>query len=272
MVVPVAGADDPPVIGRLGRSGDEGYSRQPTEPVKPKPPATANGVSAGLPSGAVTYGSMVVLTASKPEATVYYTTDGSDPRKSATRKHAHVSPIKVLGALQLRTCAVYHPTADSTVVSAVSIYRYTSTCRILDADEAIRSTTSSYSIAANVYVATDHLRLRRRRQRIARASTASGSVVYHTDHDITSFRSSATSSPASTSRYNCYYASKGTAVHGSDRQLLSGRHPGGQLAAYVDEALSLPANTLYLKSSCAAPPSPGRRNCPRADQLRHRVC
>ena len=207
-------------------------------------------MSAGLPSGAVTYGDMVVLTASKPEATVYYTTDGSDPRKSATRKH-YVSPIKVLGALQLRTCAVYHPTADSTVVSAVSIYRYTLT-GAGGPTGGLSDPLSDYKQLfnrANVYVATDHPSyFGDDAKRIARASTASGSVVYHTDYDITSFQTSSYFFTGIDKQKNRYYASKdGKAYTEVTANSYPVGNPAGNWLQYVDEALSLPAKTRYLK-------------------------
>ncbi|MGF7034820.1 hypothetical protein J2T17_005789 [Paenibacillus mucilaginosus] len=76
-------------------------------------------VQASLPGGLVPYGSKVVLRSETPGVTIYYTTDGSDPRSSRTRRH-YGGPIDVLDYMELRTCAVLTGTA----ASRVSLYRY----------------------------------------------------------------------------------------------------------------------------------------------------
>lgn len=77
------------------------------------------GVSASLPGGLVPYGSKVVLRSDTEGAAIYYTTDGSDPRSSPSRRH-YGGPIDVLDYMELRTCAVLTGTA----ASRVSTYRY----------------------------------------------------------------------------------------------------------------------------------------------------
>ncbi|MGO4373409.1 chitobiase/beta-hexosaminidase C-terminal domain-containing protein, partial [Paenibacillus sp. MCAF20] len=81
------------------------------------------GVTANLPSGSVPYGTMVMLERAAAGDTVYYTTDGSDPRTSLTRK-LYASPIIVVNELQLKITAVKKSASGKKAASRVSDYHY----------------------------------------------------------------------------------------------------------------------------------------------------
>ena len=220
-------------------------------PVMP-PAVPAGDVTSGLPSGSVPYGSMAILSASKPGATIYYTTDGSDPRTSSTRK-PYTSPIPVLGGLQLKTCAVYHPSSEKTEVSGVSVYEYEvgsvsppgPSVGLYDPLESFKLMTSR----TNMYIATDHpAYFGNDAKRMARTSTAPGSIVYHMEYDIVSVLF-----------YNYFFtgielekSKMFASADGKTYQEIPVKtypvgYPSGDWQQYAYEASSLPAGMRYLK-------------------------
>ncbi|MBB6672268.1 S-layer homology domain-containing protein [Cohnella nanjingensis] len=220
-------------------------------PTTPAPTIPANGVRAGLASGSVPYGSMVILSASKPGATIYYTTDGSDPRTSPTRKH-YISPIKVLSKLQLKTSAVYHPAAGKTEVSDVSTYRYETigtppapSVGLYDSFEDFKQV----SDRTNVYIATDHpAYFADDTNRLARTSTESGSVIYQTDYDITSLLIYSYFFTGIDLEKNRLFASAdGKEYKEVPVSFYPVGYPTGNWQQYANEASSLPPHTRFLK-------------------------
>ena len=212
----------------------------------------ADGVTSGLPSGSVPYGSMAILSAAKPGATIYYTTDGSDPRTSSTRK-PYTSPIPVLGGLQLKTCAVYHPVSGKTEVSGVSVYEYEDgavsppgpSVGLYDPLESFKLMTNR----VNMYIASDNpAHFGSDAKRISRTSTAPGSIVYHTKYDI-----------ASVLFYNYFFtgielikSKMFASADGKTYQEIPVKtypvgNPSGDWQQYAYEASSLPAGMRYLK-------------------------
>ncbi|HTG70044.1 MAG TPA: S-layer homology domain-containing protein [Candidatus Udaeobacter sp.] len=216
------------------------------------PAVPADGVTSGLPSGSVPYGSMAILSAAQPGATIYYTTDGSDPRTSSTRK-PYTSPIPVLGGLQLKTCAVYHPVSGKTEVSGVSVYEYEDgavsppgpSVGLYDPLESFKLMTNR----VNMYIASDNpAHFGSDAKRISRTSTAPGSIVYHTKYDI-----------ASVLFYNYFFtgielikSKMFASADGKTYQEIPVKtypvgNPSGDWQQYAYEASSLPAGMRYLK-------------------------
>ena len=220
-------------------------------PVMP-PAVPADDVTSGLPSGSVPYGSMAILSAAKPGATIYYTTDGSDPRISSTRK-PYTSPIPILGGLQLKTCAVYHPSSGKTEVSGVSVYEYEvgsvtppgPSVGLYDPLESFKLMTSR----ANMYIATDHpAYFGSDAKRMARTSTAPGSIVYHLKYDIVSvlfYNYFFTGIDLEKSKM--FASADGKTYQEIPVNTYPAGYPSGDWQQYAYEASSLPAGMRYLK-------------------------
>ena len=67
------------------------------------------------PAGAVVSGSTVAISTATPNATIYYTTDGTDPGTSSTRYSA---PIEITAAVTIKAIAMASGFANSAVASA----------------------------------------------------------------------------------------------------------------------------------------------------------
>ncbi|MGG1515629.1 S-layer homology domain-containing protein [Paenibacillus oryzisoli] len=76
-------------------------------------------VKADLPSGFVTDGTTVSLSTYTNPATIYYTTDDSDPKTSLTRQ-VYVQPIPIHGKVTIKTYAV----SDQMGEAPITVYSY----------------------------------------------------------------------------------------------------------------------------------------------------
>ncbi|WP_317890826.1 chitobiase/beta-hexosaminidase C-terminal domain-containing protein [Paenibacillus arenilitoris] len=208
------------------------------------------GVTANLPSGSVPYGSMVMLRRETDGDTVYYTTDGSDPRTSLTRK-LYSSPIIVLNELSLRTTAVSHSPAGRSAASRVSAYRYIPEGSLdravglydpLDDYKQLDSRSSVYVAKETPYYFGNDS------SRMARTTVMPGHIVYHTDYDMTSFMvNSYFFAGNAIEKHRIYASDNGTDYTELSVDAYAVGHPVSNWQKYTYEATSLPAGTRYLK-------------------------
>jgi hypothetical protein len=207
-------------------------------------------IDSSVPSGTVPYGRMIMLNRGDKGDTVYYTTDGSDPRLSVTRKH-YSSPIPVVTSLLLKTTAVNHSGTGRSAASRVSTYRYVPRASSVPPVGMIDPLDNFKRIAgrSNLYITKDHPDyFNNDNTRLTRATTAPGSLIYHTDYDITSFMI-----------YSSFYVSvpieKQRLLVSSDgkqfQEITAQAEPVGypihNWQQYSYEASSLPKNTRFLK-------------------------
>ncbi|MFN0224367.1 MULTISPECIES: CBM96 family carbohydrate-binding protein [Paenibacillus] len=80
-------------------------------------------VRSSLPAGLVPEGSYAALSTATPGATIYYTTDGSDPSASPTRRK-YESPLPVADYLSIKAAAEVTGPDGLPVPGSVSTYRY----------------------------------------------------------------------------------------------------------------------------------------------------
>ncbi|AFC33186.1 hypothetical protein PM3016_6563 [Paenibacillus mucilaginosus 3016] len=80
-------------------------------------------VRSSLPAGIVEEGSFAALSSATPGASIYYTTDGSDPLTSGTRRK-YESPVPVADYLLLKAAAEMTAPDGATVTGNVSTFRY----------------------------------------------------------------------------------------------------------------------------------------------------
>ncbi|MBD2869152.1 S-layer homology domain-containing protein [Paenibacillus arenilitoris] len=213
---------------------------------------STDGVTSSLPPGSVPYGSMAILRAAQPGATVYYTTDGSDPRTSSTRK-PYTAPIPILKGLQLKTYAVYHPAPGKTEASRVSVYEYE--------DMAVSPPGPSAGLydplenfermktRANMYIAADHpAAFGGDAKRLARTSTAPGSILYHTKYDIASVLFySYFFTGVELEKSKVFASADGKTYKEIQVKVYAAGNPSGDWQQYAYEASSVPAGMRYLK-------------------------
>ncbi|WP_051251460.1 chitobiase/beta-hexosaminidase C-terminal domain-containing protein [Paenibacillus harenae] len=208
------------------------------------------GVSSNLPSGSVPYGSMVMLERVTAGDTVYYTTDGSDPRTSLRRK-LYTSPIIVLNELELKVTAVSR-SADRSAASRVSSYHYVPE-GTLDKAVGLNDPLDNFELIdskSSIYIASDHpYYFSNDSNRMARTTVNPGNIIYHTDYDISSF-----------TFYSYFFTGIAIEKHrifvsenGKDyTEIISAKayavgHPVSNWQKYAYEHSSLPAGTRYLK-------------------------
>ncbi|CAM4140072.1 chitobiase/beta-hexosaminidase C-terminal domain-containing protein [Paenibacillus alkaliterrae] len=209
-----------------------------------------SGVNANLPSGFVPYGSMVMLERADAGDTVYYTTDGSDPRTSLTRK-LYSSPIKVVNELVLKITAVNHSASGKAAASRVSTYRYVTKGSLdaavgfddpLDNFKQIASRSSIYIERSTPYYFGNDS------NRMARISTKPGNIIYHTDYDISSFMVySYFFTGNAIEKHRFFISENGKDYTEISAEAYSVGHPVANWQKYAYEASSLPADTRYLK-------------------------
>ncbi|WP_338113137.1 chitobiase/beta-hexosaminidase C-terminal domain-containing protein [Paenibacillus artemisiicola] len=207
-------------------------------------------VGASVPSGKVYYGRMVMLNRSEAGETVYYTTDGSDPRSSKTRKH-YFSPIPVLGSMTLKTTAVKHSGSGQSAAGQVSTYRYDVTtpaaapAGLIDELEGFKQSAGR----SNLYIAkNDPSYFDNDAGRIARTGAGQGYIVYRTEYDITSFTvygSFFTGVPLEDQRF--YASPDGKAYTEVRAEDAAAGYPQSNWQPYAYEAAALPKGTRYLK-------------------------
>ncbi|MBM7563601.1 chitobiase/beta-hexosaminidase C-terminal domain-containing protein [Paenibacillus sacheonensis] len=207
-------------------------------------------VDASVPSGTVPYGRMIMLNRAEAGETVYYTTDGSDPRSSKTRKH-YFSPIPVLGNLTLKTTAVNHSGTGKSAAGIVSTYRYTPVATDA-APVGMIDNLDNFQLAAgrsNVYVAkNDPGYFDNDGGRIARTATGPGYIVYRTDYDIRSFTvygSFYTGVPVEDQRF--FASADGKQYTEISAEAETAGYSQSNWQPYAFEASALPARTRYLK-------------------------
>ncbi|MDG0791457.1 chitobiase/beta-hexosaminidase C-terminal domain-containing protein [Cohnella ginsengisoli] len=117
----------------------------------------AAGIEASKPSGAVLYGSMILLTPKKEGEAVYYTTDGSDPRTSKTRK-LYGSPIPIADDTVLKTTSANPASGPAKATDGISTYSYTP-YPLAAPPKGIDDKLDDFgltAVRANVYTATDN--------------------------------------------------------------------------------------------------------------------
>jgi hypothetical protein len=208
-------------------------------------------VGSGLPSGVVPYGSMVVLSTATAGAAVYYTTDGSDPRTSLTRKH-YTSPIRVLNNLLIKTCAVNHSDSGKAVASEVSTYRYATkvspATSSVGLNDPLENFTQVFS-RSNIFIASNHpAYFGLDAKRMARTSTEPGTIVYHTNYDISSIMIYSYFFNGIAFEKNRLFASE----NGKDYTEIPAKvypvgSPAGNWQQYAYEVSSLPPHKRFLK-------------------------
>ncbi|MFC4810039.1 chitobiase/beta-hexosaminidase C-terminal domain-containing protein [Paenibacillus sp. GCM10023250] len=207
-------------------------------------------VGASVPSGKVSYGRMIMLNRSEAGETVYYTTDGSDPRSSKTRKH-YFSPIPVLGSMTLKTTAVKHSGTGKSAAGQVSTYQYEVTVPDEEPVGLIDELTGFKQSAgrSNLYIAkNDPGYFDNDAGRIARTSAGDGFIVYRTEYDITSFTvygSYFTGVPLEDQRF--YASADGKTYTEVQAEDMAAGYPQSNWQPYAYEATALPPGTRYVK-------------------------
>lgn len=207
-------------------------------------------VGSSMPSGEVPYGRMIMLNRASLGDTIYYTTDGSNPRTSLTRKH-YSSPIPVLDRLLLKTTAVNHSGSGRSAAGRVSTYEYvplsSSAPPVGMVDEL--DNFKQMSGRSNLYAVKDHpAYFNNDSRRVTRATTKPGSMIYRTDYDITSFTiysSFFTSIPIE--KHRLFVSSDGKQFTEITAQAEPVGYPIGNWQQYAYEASSLPEHTRVVK-------------------------
>ncbi|SFS54707.1 chitobiase/beta-hexosaminidase C-terminal domain-containing protein [Paenibacillus sp. BC26] len=203
-----------------------------------------------VPSGTVPYGRMVMLNQGEKGETIYYTTDGSDPRTSLTRMH-YSSPIAVVQNLLLQITAVGHSSTGQSAATGVSTYRYVPAPQLAPPVGLIDPLDNFKLLAnrANLYVASNQPGyFDNDKGRLARTTSAPGSMVYHTGYDIQSFTvysSFFTGNPLE--EHRLFVSSDGKDYKQIPVTINPVGYPTGNWQQYAYEASGLPEHSRYLK-------------------------
>ncbi|MBB6671463.1 chitobiase/beta-hexosaminidase C-terminal domain-containing protein [Cohnella nanjingensis] len=211
-----------------------------------------NGPSVALaskPSGPVLYGSMILLNPKQDGDIVYYTTDGSDPRTSQTRK-PYNSPIPIEGETLLKTTEA-SATGESPSSAGVSTYAYTPYL-LAAPPPGIADPLNDFGLTevrANVYVAHDNPDyFGNDGSRAVRATLSPGVLVYRADYEMTSFSVRSFYFAGQPLEKLKFYVSPDGKQYG---EIAAESYPSGfpvsNWQPYAYENMSLPAGTRYLK-------------------------
>ncbi|WP_337913925.1 chitobiase/beta-hexosaminidase C-terminal domain-containing protein [Cohnella zeiphila] len=207
-------------------------------------------VGASKPSGPVLYGSMVMLNRASEGDTVYYTTDGSDPRDSLTRKH-YSDPIPILEKTVLKSTAVNHSGKDQAAASRVSTYTF-DPYPVTAPAPGITDPLDDFKTAAskaNLYLAKDNPSYYDNDgSRAVRSTTAQGMLLYRSDTDMTSFTVRSfyySGQPFEKLRF--FASSDGKTYEEVDADSYASGYAQSNWQPYAYESSDLPAHTRYLK-------------------------
>lgn len=198
---------------------------------------------ASKPSGPVLYGSMILLNAAAASGgAVYYTTDGSDPRVSDTRR-LYGAPIPIERETVLKTA-----TAQG---AGVSTYTYTP-LPLTEPPPGIADSLADFgqtAVRANVYVAHDNPGYYGGDDsRAVRATLSPGMLVYKADYDMTSFSvRSYYFAGFALEKLKFYASADGKQYTEISAESYPSGNPVSNWQPYAYENMSLPAGTRYLK-------------------------
>ncbi|MFC3801481.1 chitobiase/beta-hexosaminidase C-terminal domain-containing protein [Cohnella sp. GCM10012308] len=210
----------------------------------------AAGIEASKPSGAVLYGSMIMLSPKEEGEAVYYTTDGSDPRTSATRK-LYGSPISIASETLLKTTSAKPASGPAKATDGVSTYSYTP-YPLVSPPPGIDDKLDNFNLTAvraNVYTATDNpAYYGGDGRRAVRATLGAGVLLYKTEYDMTSFSVSSYYFAGLPLNKLKFYASSDDETY---NEVAAEAYPAGlpvkNWQPYAYENMALPAGTRYLK-------------------------
>jgi len=219
---------------------------------------TLNGggrAGASKPSGPVLYGSMIRLTPAAGES-IYYTTDGSDPRSSPTRK-LYGSPIAIVSETLLKTtstsasAAASAPAADKGTGGGISTYSFTPYPQA-PAAAGLHDPLDDFGLTAlrsNLYLAKETPNyFDNDLSRAVRATTAPGSLIYVASEDMKSFAvRSFYFSGQPFEKLKFYASADGVAYEEVDAESYPSGYPVSNWQPQAYENMALPANTRYLK-------------------------
>ncbi|MDI4646942.1 chitobiase/beta-hexosaminidase C-terminal domain-containing protein [Cohnella hashimotonis] len=227
------GADASPEIGEVVLNDDAG-----------------TGAAASKPSGAVLYGSMVLLSPQEEGEAVYYTTDGSDPRTSKTRL-LYGAPIAIASETVLKATSADPASGPAKESSGVSTYAYTP-YPLAAPPEGIDDKLDDFgltAVRANVYTATDNpAYYGGDGRRAVRATTGAGVILYKTEYDMTSFSvSSYYFAGLPLSKLKFYASSDDVTYNEVPALAYPSGNPVKNWQPYAYENMALPEGTRYLK-------------------------
>ncbi|RUS42674.1 hypothetical protein ELR57_26330 [Cohnella sp. AR92] len=214
------------------------------------------GAGANKPSGPVLYGSMIMLASENGSAPVYYTTDGSDPRSSPTRK-LYTAPIPIVAETLLKTTSgpgeTAHMAADASSsqgqgISTYSFTPYPQAPPVAGISDLLDNF-SQTALRANVYLERSTPGyFDNDISRAVRATTAPGMLVYTAGEDMKSFAVRSfyfSGQPFQKLRF--YVSSDGVQYEEATAESYPSGNPVGNWQPYAYENMSLPAGIRYLK-------------------------
>ncbi|CAI6087127.1 chitobiase/beta-hexosaminidase C-terminal domain-containing protein [Cohnella sp. JJ-181] len=201
---------------------------------------------ASKPSGPVLYGSMILLNPDKAGDTVYYTTDGSDPRTSKTRK-TYGAPIPIERETVLKTASG----GGASAIAAVSTYTY-SPYPLAAPPPGIDDPLEGFALTetrANVYAAQDNPNYYGGDgNRAVRATLSPGLLVYRAEYDMTSFAvRSYYFAGLPLEKLKFYVSPDGKQYSEVAADAYPSGYPVNNWQPYAYENMALPKGTRYLK-------------------------